>query len=85
MSSPPLTGLRNAFQGITIHQDLATYEVSEITPCLRVREAVEGSGSYPQIPRNSSGLTMEPPNRWQMRLDCNRPGIRDVVEEPCYP
>lgn len=34
-------------QIVTIHQDLATYEVSEITPCLRIREAVEGSGSNP--------------------------------------
>lgn len=59
--SLPLTELPNALQIITIHQDLATYEVSEITPCLRVREAVEGSGNYPQTLRNPSNLTMEPP------------------------
>lgn len=62
--SPPPSELRTALQIITIYQDLATYAVSEIKPCLRVREAVEGSGSYPQTPRNPSNLTMEPPNRW---------------------
>lgn len=49
---PPLLTelpLQEELQIVTIHQDLVTYEVIEITPCLRVREAVEGSGSCPPL------------------------------------
>lgn len=42
-------------QIVTIYQDLVTYAVSEIKPCLRVREAVEGSGKLPaRVPNEPS-------------------------------
>lgn len=43
----PLYSFGEIFQIVTIYQDLVTYAVSEIKPCLRVREAVEGSGKLP--------------------------------------
>lgn len=63
VSSPTELRLWGDLQILTIHQDLVTYAVSEITPCLRVREAVEGSGSYPQN-RWDFNLTIKLPNRW---------------------